>query len=217
MSPGCQRFLFQSNCRWARWAGWKLLTSPLHISHGDRHCRDRDHQYDSQGSCWVGFVLIISNSRDIISQNSVNSFCFTSIFHVEGSKLTAFSLHIPAAAKHFHRAQLTRNLKVLHQPGQSHQNEMLPFCQKKYIPLCDYWTFHNLHFRCFAVVEGSNGIIIMRQCGLLDTSQTNSGLQPLFLNDIVAWYKPKYTLRFPHDPIAGVKFLWPSIVFVPMS
>lgn len=111
MSPGCQRFLFQSNCRWARWAWWELLTSPLHIYHGDRHCCDRDHRYDSQGSCLGGFVLIISNSRDITSQKRVNSFCFTSTFWVEGSKLTALSLHIPTAAKHFCRAvQLTRNL-----------------------------------------------------------------------------------------------------------
>lgn len=73
MSPGCQRFLFQSNCRWARWAWWELLARPLHIYHGDRHCCDRDHQYDSQGSCWSGFVLIISNSGDTTSQNSANS------------------------------------------------------------------------------------------------------------------------------------------------
>jgi len=57
MSPGCQRFLFQSNCCWARWAWWELLASPLHIYYGDRHCCDRDHQYDSRGSCWGGFVL----------------------------------------------------------------------------------------------------------------------------------------------------------------
>lgn len=109
MSPGCQRFLFQSNCRWARWAWWELLARPLHIYHGDRHCCDRDHQYDSQGSCWSGFVLIIPNSGDITSQNSANSFRVTSTFHMEGSELTVFSLHVPTAAKHFCKAvQISR-------------------------------------------------------------------------------------------------------------
>lgn len=65
-------------------------------------------------------------------------------------------------------------------------------CQGKHIPLCDYWTFHNLRFRCFAAVEGSNRMIIMRQWGPLDTSQTNFGHQPLLLNDIVAWQNQIY-------------------------
>lgn len=41
-------------------------------------------------------------------------------------------------------------------------------------------------------MEGSNRMIIMRQWGPLDTSQTNFGHQPLFLNDIVAWQNQIY-------------------------